>query len=223
MKSTPHSHNMKQFKTILDVVAITTILLLPHAELIPFFGYSIPVLLVVWLILKFGKESFSDLGLSSKLFKPKIVFIGGAFGLLTLAFLQLIFHPLLDFFVSLDSEDVGLYDTIRSSRIQFLLMVVMGWLIGGLYEEIVFHGFMFTRLERMIKGPYSTQISFLITSVLFGLYHIQLGPLGVVNALVAGAIYLAVYMRFNRNLWYSIVCHGCYNTLVMILIYLGYL
>ena len=99
----------------------------------------------------------------------------------------------------------------------------MGWLIGGLYEEIVFHGFIFTRLEKMIKGKYTTSLSFLITASIFGAYHIQLGVDGLINAFVVGTVYLALFLFFKRNLWYSIICHGVYNSIVMTLIYYGYL
>ena len=62
--------------------------------------------------------------------------------------MQLVFHPVLDYFVSLEYKDEGLSDTIQGGKLQFFLMVITGWLIGGFYEEIVFHGFIFTRLEK---------------------------------------------------------------------------
>ncbi len=209
-------------KIILNIIAIGIIFFLPYAELIPFFGYSIPILLITWLILKYSNENFSDIGFSLKQFEPKSILIGGLIAILTLAFMQLIFHPALEFFVSLEYNDSGLTDTVQGGTLQFLVMVTMGWLIGGLYEEIVFHGFIFTRLEKMINGKYSSHISFVITSLIFGLYHIQLGALGLINALVVGAVYLAVFLYFKRNLWYSIICHGLYNTMVMTLIYFDY-
>ncbi len=214
---------MNTYKTILSVIAIATIIFLPHAELIPFFGYSIPILIFTWLVLKYSNETFSNIGLSFKQFNPKSILIGGAVAALILAFMQLIFHPVLDFFVSLEYKDAGLNDTIQGGSLQFFIMVIMGWLIGGIYEEIVFHGFIFTRLKKIIKGKYSTHISFVITSVIFGVYHIQLGTLGVINALIVGAGYLALFLYFKRNLWYSIICHGFYNTMVMTLIYYDYL
>lgn len=214
---------MNLYKRILSIIAIGIIIFLPHAELIPFFGYSIPILLFIWFVLKYSKETFSDIGFSLRQFKPKSILIGALIAVLTLAFMQLIFHPVLDFFVSLEYKDAGLNDTIQGGKLQFFIMIIMGWLIGGFYEEIVFHGFIFTRLEKMFKGEYSTYISFVITSAIFGVYHIQLGASGIINALVVGAVYLALFLYFKRNLWYSIFCHGFYNTMVMTLIYYDYL
>lgn len=210
-------------KTILSLITIGTIVLLPHAELIPLFGYSIPILLITWLALKYSKETFADIGFSFKRFKLNSILIGGLFAALTLAFMQLVFHPVLDAIVSLEYVDGGLTETIQGGKLQFFIMVIIGWLIGGVYEEIVFHGFIFTRLEKMFKGKYATHISFMITSLLFGVYHYQLGASGLVNALVVGTVYLGLFLYFKRNLWYSIICHGCYNTLVMTLIYFDYL
>ncbi|MCR9262978.1 MAG: CPBP family intramembrane metalloprotease [Flavobacteriaceae bacterium] len=214
---------MKVYEKILNVIAIGTIIVLPHAELIPFFGYCIPILLITWFALKYSKENFSDIGFSFKQFNPKSILIGGLVAALTLAFMQLVFHPVLEFFVNLEYKDVGLSDTIQGGKLQFLLMIIMGWLIGGFYEEIVFHGFIFTRLEKMIKGKFAAYISFVITSFAFGIYHIQLGALGLINALLVGAVYLTLFLYFKRNLWYSIMCHGFYNTMVMTLIYFDYI
>ncbi|WP_421809477.1 CPBP family intramembrane glutamic endopeptidase [Flagellimonas sp.] len=213
----------ESIEKILNVIAIGTIIVLPHAELIPFFGYCIPTLLITWFALKYSKENFSDIGFSFKQFNPKSILIGGLVAALTLAFMQLVFHPVLEFFVNLEYKDVGLSDTIQGGKLQFLLMIIMGWLIGGFYEEIVFHGFIFTRLEKMIKGKFAAYISFVITSFAFGIYHIQLGALGLINALLVGAVYLTLFLYFKRNLWYSIMCHGFYNTMVMTLIYFDYI
>ena len=214
---------MKFKEILINIIAICTIFILPHAEVIPTFGYSIPIILLVWLILKYSKETFSDIGFSFKRFEPRSVLIGGLVAIVTVAFMQLIFFPALEYVATFEEKDVGLYDFIRENKWQYFFTLIMGWLIGGLYEEIVFHGFIFTRLEKMIQGKYSTHISFVITASIFGGYHFQLGTLGLINALIVGAVYLGLFLFFNRNLWYAIICHGVYNTIVMTLIFYGYI
>ena len=214
---------MKAKEIILSVLTIGVIAVFPHLELIPLFGYSIPILLLVWLVLKYSKETFADIGFSFKRFKLEAIPIGILVAVCTLAFMQLIFFPVLEYFVTFEETEVGLYDFIKENQWQLYFTIIMGWLIGGVYEEVVFHGFIFTRLEKMIPGTYSSHISFVITALIFGFYHIQLGAAGLINALVVGAVYLGLFLYFKRNLWYPIICHGVYNTMVMILIYLGYL
>ncbi len=207
----------------INVIAICTIAILPHLELIPNFGYSIPILLFVWLVLKYTNEKFKDIGFTLKRFKPKSILVGGLITVCTLAFMQLVFFPVLELFVTFKETDFELYNFLRENQWQYIFTLVMSWLIGGLYEEIVFHGFIFSRLEKMFKGTYTTHISFILTSILFGIYHFQLGVDGLINAFIVGAVYLAVFLYFKRNLWYSICCHGIYNTLVVTMIYYGYL
>lgn len=214
---------MKLKEILLSTLVICVIIILPHAELIPFFGYSIPILFIVWLYLKYTKETFSDIGFSFKRFTPKSILIGSIVAVLTLCFMQLIFFPALEYFVVFGETEVGLYDFIRGNKFQYIIIIIMGWLIGGLYEEIVFHGFIFSRLERMIQGKYATTLSFLVTSIIFGAYHFQLGADGLINAMIVGAVYLALFLIFKRNLWYSILCHGTYNSIVITLIDYRYL
>jgi membrane protease YdiL (CAAX protease family) len=208
---------------LINVITICVIFILPHTGLIPVFGYSILILFFVWLVLKYSKETFSDIGFNFKQFKLKSILIGSIIAVVTLSFMQLVFFPILENFVTFKETDVELYDFIRENQWQYFFMIIMGWLIGGLYEEIVFHGFIFSRLEKMIPGKYATAIAFTGTAIIFGAYHYQLGADGLINALIVGAIYLALFLFYKRNLWYSIICHGTYNTIVITMIYHGYL
>ncbi len=210
-------------KYILNSVIICAIVVLPHLGLIPNFGYCIPILLLVWYTLRSHGETFSDIGFDLKSFRPKYVLIGGLVAIIALGFMQLIFFPLLELMVSFEDGDAGLYDFLKENRWQYMFLVIMGWIVGGVYEEIVFHGFMFTRMEKMIQGKFSTILSFVITSVLFGVYHYQLGSAGLINAFILGMVYLSLFLFFKRNLWSAIFCHGIYNTVVMTLIYFNYL
>jgi membrane protease YdiL (CAAX protease family) len=98
----------------------------------------------------------------------------------------------------------------------------MGWLIGGIYEEIVFHGFIFTRLEKLFKPKNVLIICFLLTNILFAFYHWQLGISGMINAFIAGMVYHALMLRYKRNIWYAVFCHGIFDTIGLTFIYLGY-
>lgn len=208
---------------LISLIAISLVVILPHTGIIPNFGYSIPILLFIWLYLKYFGEKFSDIGFSFKRFKPKSILVGSLAAGLIFCFMQFIFFPVLEYFVVFEDTDVELYNFIRENKWNYVFILVMGWVVGGFYEEIVFHGFIFSRLEKTITGKYSVLFSFLGTSIIFGAYHIQLGPAGVINAFLAGAAYHALALYFKRNLWYSIICHGVYDTIVITLIYMNYL
>lgn len=213
-----------QFRNILiSLLAISVVVILPHTGIIPNFGYSLPILLFVWLYLKFSKETFSNIGFSFKRFKIKSILIGSLVAVLVLCGMQLIFFPALEYFIVFEETDIELYDFIRENKWNYLFIIIMGWLVGGLYEEIIFHGFIFSRLEKIIPGKHATALSFIFTSIIFGAYHFQLGTTGVMNAFIVGAAYHMLALYFKRNLWYAIICHGVYDTIVITLIYLNYL
>ena len=203
-------------------LAIGLVVILPHIGVFPNFMYCLPILVFVWLYLKYFDEGFRDIGFSFKAFKIRSLLIGIAAGLILFAFSQLVLFPLLGTMINLDETEVGLYDFIKESKTNYLFVLAMGWIVGGIYEEIVFHGFIFTRMEKMISGKRTLPFAFIGTSVLFGVYHIQLGLADMINAFVIGIAYLFLFLQFKRNLWHSIVSHGVYNSLAISGIYFGY-
>lgn len=209
---------------LLSIIAISIVTVVPHLGLIPLpFGYAIPILLFVWLYLKYQGEEFSNIGFSLKAFHLKAVVMGSLIAILIFVFLHYLFFPLWGSFFNIDDVEVEWYQKIRGNTGFYIFILVMGWVVGGFYEEIVFHGFVFTRLEKIIPGKYATLIGFLLISILFGLYHIQLGTEGVMNAFLAGAGYHALTLYYKRNLWYGIFCHAAFDTIVITLLYLGLL
>lgn len=207
----------------LNVLAIAVVVGLPHLGLTPNFSYSIPILLFVWLVLRSTGEGFSDVGFRFRSCSRRAALTGCLAAVVILGVMQLLVFPVLEHFVEFESTEIGLHEFVQANMTQFLIIVVMGWLVGGLYEEIVFHGFIFTRLEKMIPGKNATAWSFVGACTLFGAYHLQMGSAGALNALVVGAVYQGLYLHFRRDLWASIICHGVYNTIVLTLIYLGHL
>lgn len=212
--------------TIANIFTILFIVVFPHLELISFFSmlYTIPVILLVWLCLKVNNETFKSIGFNLNSIGLKPLLIGSISAILILLFMRTVFFPVLEYFIRFKEVDVDLYNDLRSnSTTYYVLIVILGWIVGGLYESIVFHAFTFTQLEKLIGGKYKTLISFMITSILFGLYHYQLGTADTINALIVGTGYLGLFLFYKRNLWYTIFCHGAYNTIVITLIHLSYI
>lgn len=214
---------MRIKKILIILLSIIIVTIIPHLGLIPIpFAYSIPLLIFIWVYLKSNNENFNNIGFSLKSLSFKSFIIGCLAAIIIFSFLQFIFFPIIENFTHFSDVDVELYNRIRESKEFYIFALIMGWIIGGLYEEIVFHGFIFSQLEKVIKGKYTVLISFLITGVIFGLYHFQLGAAGMINAFLAGMGYHALFLIFKRNLWYSIFCHAFFDTIAITLIYIGY-
>ena len=215
---------MKKTKEILlTLLAIAFVLVFPHTGLIPLpFAYIIPVLLVIWIFLKLHKENFTDINFTVKEINTKALFTGTITAILLFAFLNFAFFPLLNKLVKLPPVDLGDIAAIKGNTGFYIFLLAMGWIVGGLYEEIVFHGFIFTRLEKLIPGKHVLLIAFFLCNILFAMYHIQLGLEGVINAFVAGCVYHALMLRYKRNMWYAIFCHAVFDTIALSVIYAGY-
>ena len=208
---------------LLALFAIAFVVLIPHSGVIPIpFGYSIPVLIFIWLFLKRSKENFSSIGFSFNRFEVKSVLIGTVTAILLFSFLNWVFFPLLEKIIPLPPANLGDIAKVKGNPGFYIFILAMGWVIGGFYEEIVFHGFIFTRLEKLIPGKYTLVIAFLLCNVIFALYHLQLGSQGVINAFVAGCVYHALMLRYKRNMWYAIICHAVFDSIALTFIYAGY-
>jgi len=117
--------------------------------------------------------------------------------------------------------DLSDFSGIRGNTVNYIIILLLALVVGGFYEEIVFHGFIFTRLEKIFPGTWKTILAFIVTNVIFGLYHFQLGLKGILLATIAGAAYHVLILKFNRNLWYGVFFHAFFDFIGLTLIYLG--
>jgi len=184
--------------------------------------YPLIVFTIVLLYLKFvTKENLNDLFFSFKRFKVASVLIGLAGAVILSAFFRFAWDPLIN--IILPGETVNLSDFahIKGNLSNYIFILLLAFIVGGFYEEIIFHGFIFTRLEKIFPGKHSTAIAFGLTTIIFGAYHYQLGIKGVLVATIAGAVYHLFILKFNRNLWYGTFIHTFFDFIGLTLIYLG--
>lgn len=210
---------MKQL--LLSLLGIILIVFIPHFSGTPMFIFIPALLVIIWLLLKSNKEKFSDIGFSFKQFTFKSVWVGALAAIILFAFLQYAFFPLLGKIVPLQQADLSSFSNVRHNPFNYIFFVLLGFVGGGFYEEIAFHGYIFTRLEKIFKGKYTLLISYILTNLIFGFYHWQLGASGIINALIAGLAYHALMLRFNRNLWYAFFFHGFFDVIAFTYIFLG--
>lgn len=210
-------------ETLFSLGAIVLVVLFPHTGIIPIsFGYTIPVLIFTWYFLKQRKENFADLGFSFRRFEIKAALIGTIAGILIFSFLNWIFFPLLEQLVSLPDADLGGYNELKGNTGFYIFILIMAWLVGGFYEELIFHGFIFTRLQKIISAKHALIICFVLTNSIFALYHLQLGARGVINAFVAGLLYQAIMLWNKNNMWYAFFAHAIFDTIAITFLYIGY-
>ena len=124
------------------------------------------------------------------------------------------------------APNLAAFQTIHGNFMALAVGLVVAWLFGAFLEELLFRGFLQNWLAQLFAGkggpawPAWTG-AVLATSVVTGLGHCYQGMTGM---LVAGFIavgFSAIYLVNHRNLWASILSHGLYDTVALLLIYYG--
>ena len=208
----------KKYRIWVDCLMIAFVMLFPHYAHLPMYAYPFVVLGVVWIYLNFNKESFNSIGFRFSDLKFKAFYTGGTIGLLYAAFHFWVLGP---FIVHLGFKNANLSDFnfIRHHFINYLFLLLLAAVLVIPYEEIIFRGFIFSRVKAMFKKSFL--ISGTITSILFALYHWQEGW-GAVMAIFIFALFITwLYKIFKGNLWYLIFFHLLYDTFMLTMILLG--
>jgi membrane protease YdiL (CAAX protease family) len=209
-------------KVFLSLLTIAFCFFIPHYANLTIFVYPIVVLIIVWLYLRYiSKETFANIFFSFKRFQAKAIWIGIIAAIILSLFFRFAWDPFINSIIPSGKIDLSDFRSIRNSPVNFIIILVVALLVGGFYEEIIFHGFIFTRLEKIFKGKWATFIAFMLTTIIFGLYHFQQGIKGILLTGIAGAIYHVLILKFNRNLWYGVFVHAFFDFIGLTFIYLG--
>jgi uncharacterized protein len=207
---------------IISLLIIAFAFFFPHYGGFPFFSYAVIVLLVIWLFLKYiSKESFKNIFFSFKDFKSKAIWLGAIAAIILFVLLQYAIMPLTQKFFPNRTINLHDYDFIKGNFVNYTLVMIAALIVGGFYEELVFHGFIFTRLEK-IFNKHQTIIAFILTAIIFAVYHFQQGILGMINAGIAGCAYNTFILKNNRNLLYGLFFHAFYDFIGLSFIYAGH-
>ncbi|AEF86999.1 caax amino protease family [Treponema primitia ZAS-2] len=182
--------------------AVEYVPFVPMAELGRIFTYNVPALALVWYLL--ARSRSVSLGDLAPRRRDLGCFLLAFPGLLVLGSLVALGASL---FPELPSPLIG----APRGPAAFLVMALSA-LSTGYLEESYFRFYLFTRFKEGGVGPVK---GLLCSSVLFALCHLYEGPLGVLNAFLAGAFLFALFAR-RRSLHGLAWAHGGYNAFVYI-------
>jgi membrane protease YdiL (CAAX protease family) len=212
--------NKRFRKNILIVIIIAFFVLFPHFIPLPFYSYAIVCLAVIIFYLRKENKTLRNLGLKRNGITAHVVVVGVVSALLWVAFNKWVYHPFITHFFVVPSYTE--YDFIRNKLSNLVITIIAAWVIGGFYEEIVFRGFIQTKMQELIISyKNSFWIAGLFTSLLFGLYHWQQGIFGIVPAFLGGLLWTFLLWRYKGNLWYPVNSHAVYDTIALTMIYFG--
>jgi len=206
----------KIISTIGHIGFVIFLVIFPHFVPLPFYSYAAVCLLAIYLMLRKDGKSFRDMGLIKEKLTLRAFLLGAITAIAWVGFMQFFYIPTIKYFFQV--PDYLEYNFIKSSLSRLLMTILAALIIGGFYEEIVFRGYIQNVLEKRIFKRYSPIFSVLVTSLLFGLYHLQQDIFGIISA-VMGGLYWSILFKKYGNLWIVIFSHGLFDTITLILIY----
>ncbi len=104
----------------------------------------------------------------------------------------------------------------------YVLYLLLGWIIGGFCEEIIYRAYVVKRLAIIFGNTNKTWLlSAIIASVGFGLAHFWQGTSGIITTGIFGFMFGLIFIFNRNNLMLPVLTHGIYNMIAITLVYLG--
>jgi CAAX protease family protein len=118
--------------------------------------------------------------------------------------------------------DVSAFRPLIGDAQQLAFWLAISWTVAAFMEEMVYRGWLMTRIAELTRySPSGWIIALVVSSVLFGLAHWYQDVSGVVATGVTGFLFGSAYILSGRNLWCAILAHGLLDTLGFLMIYSG--
>lgn len=148
------------------------------------------------------------------------ILIGLAFGLAVAVGFDFGIEPLAERITGqgVDLEELG---NIEGNLINYLTLLAIGLVFGGIVEELVFRGFVIGWGTWIFGGRWSIGLT-LLSATIFGLSHLYQGAAGVITTGLIGLLFGLLYLRMDRKLLAPIVAHMTVNAYGITLLYLGF-
>jgi len=181
------------------------------ATLVGVFG----VLLVAWTLLRLRGVRWRDVGLR----RPRPWWTVLVWTLVVFV----LFYGVKTFIGPLLGREPNLarFAAVHGDLATYLQIVTAIWITSALIEELVFRGFLLTRLCNLF-GPAlpGLILACLVQGALFGAVHVYQGVGGVILTGIGGFLLGAVYLLAGRNLWTLIIAHGVVDSYALTRIFL---
>lgn len=174
------------------------------------------LLVVVWVILRERGQSISSIGLCSERW-----WVTGLFGLagagaayvaflMTLGVMALLFP---ESFASMQKNPERIFESFPKMHPVFLCGMA---LFVGIYEEVIFRGFLLTRLRR---GTGSIVVAVIVSTFLFAAPHAFTQQSATIAPICAIGLVWAALTLWRRSVVPAIMAHGIFDLIQLMGLY----
>ena len=129
-------------------------------------------------------------------------------------------QPLIElYFGKIDLSGVA---GIEGNLLNYVVFILLGWVLGGFCEEIIYRGYVLKRLAIILGDTNkSWLLSAVMASIVFGFAHNYQGPSGIITTAIVAFLFGLIFIFNRNNLMVLVFTHGFYDMIAITLIYLG--
>lgn len=205
--------------TIWKIITMIELAAIVAAVLLDLFIPTLVILGLMVISLQIRRQSISVMGFK----RPKSWKRMLGFTFISALLLQLfdpgLVMPILNRLTGKTIDYSG-FSNLQGNLSQLILFLVLSWTLAALGEELAYRGYLLKVLENFLgSNLISVLMAAIISSVIFGLAHIEQGLIGVVVTTGDALFFFWLKHRFSNNLWATILAHGFYNSIGMVIFY----
>ncbi len=186
---------------------------------------NILMLLVVWMGLRVRGQAWKQYGLRFDLNRRQVV---RTFFQSIPVFLAAVAAAALTAVIAAnivgvpEQADLSEFNFLRGNPALLILSLVGVYIVSSFGEEVIYRGFLITRLEELGSSTRLATVSAVIaSSMVFGLVHYDWTLAGILQTVSIGLVLGVSFLIGKRNLWVNILAHVYLDTLLLIQIYLA--
>lgn len=192
------------------------------------FGLPKDILLTAFVIViayiirnRKNKEQLQSIGLKNPTNLLKTILLAFLLGIIIELIIEIVFNPL---FERMTGTAINLSDVdFNNSIIGYIIWVIVGFILAALPEEILFRGFILTRVSNLFDDiKVGNIIGLIVSSATFGLCHLYQGWAGVLSTGFIGFLLGIIFLQSNKNIWVCVLIHGFINFTGLSILYFGY-
>ncbi len=185
-------------------------------------GGILSILVMVFLFQRALGLRVGEFGLKRPTSWPRTVLLGVLVAVVSGALAQGAMVYVINPVIGAEPPDVTRFNAVRGNLGALLTTLPTVWLTSAFPEEVIWRGFLMTRIAKLVGGSRSAWgMALVLTSLHFGLIHFYQGPSGMVVTGIVGFLYGVAFLIFGRNLWVPIVAHAVTHLISFTAMFMG--
>jgi uncharacterized protein len=206
-------------KTFWKIITLVELIAAVVVILLDLFLPTLVILGMIFLSLLVRREHIRSLGFKRPQSWSRML----GFTFIAVVFLQLfdvgVVMPIMNRLTGATIDYSG-FANLKGNLGQLLLLLALSWTLAAVGEEMVYRGY----LQKLLTQLFGSSLPGIlltvgISSLLFGLAHIEQGLVGVVVTTIDAMFFSWLKLRFGGNLWAAILAHGFYNSIGVIVFF----